>query len=297
MRLAAYVLLGDPAWLVPSIRSYYDHVDVIVASYDENYRSWAGFDLGPQIRQCIRLIEANDPDNKVLLAPGMYCRPDLHPSRAETMQRQAALNCASEVGAWVLQLDTDEVALNPERIVKEIAITDRLGNEALEFPARWVLSHVFGTWYVERASRLLRSWDGIPGAVAVRANAELLFCRQTESTRALRFATGPNHGTVALEDAILHFTSVRSRNAVTLKMRMSGHAPDINEDRYMRAFDETTRRPLRAIARSMFHRSDGALRLARLPERFGVDTVAREIAAGDPESVSWIDRGWRGLPQ
>ena len=42
MRINAYVLLADPAWLELSVRSYYPIVERIYASYDLNRKSWSG---------------------------------------------------------------------------------------------------------------------------------------------------------------------------------------------------------------------------------------------------------------
>ncbi len=107
MRLHAYVLAADPAWLVQSVRSYYDLVDRIVVSYDQDATSWTGTPL--EVEHCLRLLKTADPDGKIVHSPGHYARPEHKPMDNETYQRQRALDEASEGADWVLQLDTDEV--------------------------------------------------------------------------------------------------------------------------------------------------------------------------------------------
>jgi hypothetical protein len=283
MNVAAYVLLGDPAWLVPSIRSYYDDVTKIVASYDQNFQSWAGHDLGPEIRACIRLLRENDPDAKVVLLPGAFTRADLHPMVAETHQRQASVNAASQFGDWVLQLDTDEIVESRERLSEEIYVTERLGLDALEYPARWIYSHVSSNWFLERGTRRLRTWDAIPGPIAVRSGTTLRYCRQVDvACRRLRFSPAGDVGSIKVIDAILHFSMVRSPAAMRQKATTSGHAPDLDWSLWVRRWDGARIHPTRAILKSMVNPRFGTYRLARLPAHYDDDLVAEQILVGDP---------------
>jgi len=135
LRLASYILLGDPARLVPSINSYYEHVDTMVASYDQDGYSWAGADIGPEIRKCLRLLKKNDPDGKVVLRPGSFSCPGQHPRLADTTQRQTALDEASEVGEWVVPLDTDEIVPDANHLVSEVHSTAETDADGLEYSA------------------------------------------------------------------------------------------------------------------------------------------------------------------
>ena len=42
MRLTAYILAADPAWIEASIQSYYDIVEQIVVCYDRDRLGWTG---------------------------------------------------------------------------------------------------------------------------------------------------------------------------------------------------------------------------------------------------------------
>lgn len=110
MRLHAYVLAGDPAWATESLTSYYPLVDRVVVSFDRGHLSWSGRPM--PVEAAIANLRLADPDGKIVLAPGNYSDPSRPFLDSETDQRQAALDAASEGADWVLQLDTDEIALD-----------------------------------------------------------------------------------------------------------------------------------------------------------------------------------------
>lgn len=111
MRITAYVLVADPNYLRESLLSYYDHVDRIVLSYDENATSWTGTPI--PVAECLAVIDDLDVDGKCERMPGHFARLEHHPLENETYQRQLALDEAGKDADWVLQLDTDEVMLDP----------------------------------------------------------------------------------------------------------------------------------------------------------------------------------------
>ena len=51
MHLTAYVLAADPAWVGISVLSYYDLVEEMVISYDENGKGWTGAPI--PVDECI----------------------------------------------------------------------------------------------------------------------------------------------------------------------------------------------------------------------------------------------------
>jgi hypothetical protein len=294
--VAAYVLLGDPAWLVPSIASYYDRVTTIVASYDQDHRSWSGAPMGPEMRACIRLLRDHDPDHKVVLLPGAFARPDEHPQEGETHQRQASIDAASAHGDWVLQLDTDEIVHDADRFFRELDRTEQAGLDALEYPARWVYAHLFDRWYLERATRRLRTWDAVPGPVAVRAGTRLRYLRQTDApSRRLRFGGDDGFEPLPVASAILHFSMVRTERAMRAKSRITAHAPDLDWDLRLRLWHEARRRPARAVVRSVVTPSFGSYRFTRLPAAYDADVVAEQTMAGDPDWLASPDGPGREL--
>jgi len=82
----AYLLLGDPEWLVQSVRSYYDHVERIVACYDVDHVGWNGYPM--RTKTCLDLLASLDVDGKVEYLGGHYADPGAAKYEAETRQRQ-----------------------------------------------------------------------------------------------------------------------------------------------------------------------------------------------------------------
>src|SRR4051794_34106735 len=112
MRIHAYVLAGDPAWISESVLSYYPLVDRIVVSYDAKGRSWAGHRL--LVDDSLRSLKSVDVSGKMVFLPGNHTDPERFSLEMETEQRQGALDAASEGADWVLQLDTDEILLSSD---------------------------------------------------------------------------------------------------------------------------------------------------------------------------------------
>ncbi len=118
MRLRAYVLAADPAWLETSIQSYYDIVEKIVVSYDRNKVGWTGSAL--PIDECIDRAKSVDKDKKMEFARGDFAILSNSPMENETRQRREALALAGDAD-WVLQLDTDEVVTEPTSLRRQLA--------------------------------------------------------------------------------------------------------------------------------------------------------------------------------
>lgn len=84
LRIAAYVLVGDPRFVGARLRSYYDYVDRIVFSDDRTATSWTGTPLA-DLRQ-------RDTD-----------RASHHPT---TVHEVVALSAASVHYPWVRDHET-----------------------------------------------------------------------------------------------------------------------------------------------------------------------------------------------
>ncbi len=276
MDVAAYVLLGDPSWLAASVSSWYPHVDRVVASYDGTGRSWAGGDISDRIAQCLDLLRQLDTQHKIEEVAGDYVATGDDLMAAETNHRQAALDQASPGADWVLQLDTDEFVPDPADLVSRLRAASTDGVDALEYPARWLYTHVRGRWYTERVTRRLRRWEAYPGAVAVRPGTRLTYARQTDApSRRLHLGDG-GAGAVRIDQAILHFSMVRSEPIMAWKSAITGHANDIDWDARLSWWRRTNRHPLLACAASVARPVFGTYRPVHLPAAFGDDTVRRE---------------------
>ncbi|QJW35985.1 hypothetical protein [Cellulosimicrobium protaetiae] len=274
MRLTAYVLLADPSFLAASLRAYYDHVDRIVLSYDETSTSWTGTPI--PVDECLAIAKEVDRDGKCVHAPGRFARLDEHPLDNDTFQRQVALDEASEGADWVLQLDTDEVMLSPAAFLASLERAEAAGASGLDYPARWLYSRVAPGRYLEASSRFGRPVASYPGPLAVRAGTTLTHARQTDAPLYrvdLRpWNTDPSHRhdeivheVVDPGDAVLHFSWVRTPEAMRKKFGWSGHTAHYSRPDVYESWVARSRNPRRAVLTSPLRRRDW-FRLVTVPE-------------------------------
>src|SRR5580658_6560298 len=104
MKISAYILAADPAWIERSVLSYYDSVDEIIVSHDRTGHGWTGAPIA--VGECVERLKAIDRDGKMRFCPGDYADFRHDPMAGETFQRQRCLADAGDVD-WVLQIDTD----------------------------------------------------------------------------------------------------------------------------------------------------------------------------------------------
>lgn len=275
MRVNAYVLAGDPAWVRDSVLSYYDLVSTIVVSYDQDHRGWRGNEL--PVPEVLDLLRSIDRDRKLVEVQGRYCDPSRFVLDVETEQRQAALDRAAEGADWVLQIDTDEVVASPDRLLRSVAAAESVGAGALEYPLRYFYQRTAGDRFLEKASRTFRPRAGYPGPVAVRAGTRLVHCRQADAPLYrvdLRHRnTDPSHPpdarvdeVVAPDEAIIHLWLVRTEQQMRRKLRSSGHADFYSRtEADLRRWKRGARHPFLTALGAPFQREDRRLRVTRSP--------------------------------
>ena len=284
MRISAYVLLGDPNFLAPSIAAYYERVDRIVLSYDDSATSWTGTPL--PLADCLDIVAALDIDGKCVHVPGRFARLEHHPLDNETVQRQAALDAASADADWVLQLDTDEIMASPDVFFDAVSRAEARGADALDYPSRWLYARYRPGRYLEASDRRGRLAASYPGPLAVRAGVRLRHARQTDAALYRvdfrRRNTDPWHPpdsrvdeVIAPEHAVLHYSWVRSPEYMQRKFGWSGHAEALRPPAIYRRWRWRSRHPLLAASTSPFRKSDWYRRVSlpeppgRLPEDVG----------------------------
>jgi hypothetical protein len=251
LRLTAYVLLGDPHYLAASIASYYAYVSRIVACHDADGLSWSGEPL--DLDTCLAEVRAADPAGKVDVVTGHFSAPDRPLLESDTRQRQVALDAASDNADWVLQLDTDEVALDAGRLVAAVSTAATRGYAAVDYPSRWLFARRSAHRYVELSSRWGRPAMTYPGPLAVRAGTHLTLARQQGAARyrldVCARSTDPAqpasvvHEVVPLSQAVLHFSWVRPREEMLRKSRVSSHARDFDWAAALDRWERSARHP------------------------------------------------------
>jgi len=276
MRLNAYVLAGDPAWIPQSIGSYYHLVDRIIVSYDRSGRSWAGHPLS--IEESLDRLTAADPEGKIQMLPGNHADPGRFVLRVETEHRQSALDAASEGADWVIQLDTDEILPAPSTFVAQLEITEQRAADALEFPARIIYARTPSGRFLEQCGRFWTTQSAYPGPVAVRAGTRLSLARQAVGAPTHRVDVAPwntdpahppssrVHGVIHSSEAILHMSWVRTEAQMAEKRLVSGYAGDLKWERELHRWRHRARHPWRTAlaaptARDPFRR----FRITSLP--------------------------------
>ncbi|GAA5212179.1 hypothetical protein GCM10025774_35810 [Microbacterium kyungheense] len=273
MRLNAYIMLADPAFLGPSVRSYYSIVDRIVVSYDENAKSWTGTPL--PLEHCLEIIRKLDTEGKCDYRPGHFARPEFNSLQNDTHQRQTALAQASEGADWVLQLDTDEVMPRTDVFLGVLDRADASGAWAMDYPARWLYTRVQPGRFLEASTRLWRLACSFPGPLAVRAGTVLELARQTGSplyrADVRPWNTDPAgppetivHEVVPADAAVLHYSWVRSAEDIARKVGWSGHSDEWRKSGKYGLWLHATRRPKSTVLKTPFARKWRQYRLSRV---------------------------------
>ena len=300
MKLNAYILAADPAWIEASLRSYYDLVERIVVCYDEGGRGFSGAPVDSE--QCRRRLQAIDRDGKFDYRPGPYARPEYfdRPIENDTYQRQHALDQASDGADWVLQLDTDEVLGGSQVFLDCLREADRRGRQALNYPSLWLYSQAFGSWCLEWCDRGWWRAPGYPGPMAVRAGSRLTLARRVEDghfhvdlTRRGSSGRVPNgvpvYRVIEARAAVWHLSMWRDEAWLRRKFASSGHARDRDWHPEIAGWMWAQRHPLLKTLTSQFGLGPyrRPLRLSRVPDEVRALIAQSCISdrAGQPESA------------
>lgn len=237
MKLHAYVLAADPAWLERSVLSYYDLVDEIVVSYDRSGRGWTGAPI--PVDETLARLDALDRDSKLRRLGGDYARAARSPIECDTAQRQEALVAAGRGADWVLQIDTDEVLPRPGRLLELLGYAEDHGLEAVEWPMRVLFRSLRGGRFLEVCDRDGGDRFEYPGPIAVRPGARLVDARRAAAPflrptvrgdrRSLQLNQPADESEtraelLSSEEAILHYSWAGSSERIRSKVSSWGHS-------------------------------------------------------------------------
>ncbi len=241
MRIKAYVLAADPAWIEHSVLSYYDIVDEIVVTYDQNFRGFTGVAI--PVEECLERLMAIDRDKKMRLLGGDFCRDSEHePMAREVYQRQTAMADIGDTADWILQIDTDEVVPNPSRLVSMLKYATDLGFTSIEWPMRLIFQNLPDGRFLEVCQTDGAGHFEYPGPIALRPGAQPAhgrrahgsFLRATVSgdQQSLQISRPNEDGEERVEfcdpnDAIIHFSWARTPEQMRLKLSTWAHSAGI----------------------------------------------------------------------
>lgn len=280
MQLKAYILAADPTFIEKSVLSYYELVEEIVVSYDEQSLGWTGA-LIP-VNECLTRLKTIDYANKMRFCAGNFARSGYSPMQNDVNQRQTAL---AELGSdtdWILQLDTDEVLPNPSALLEVLEFATKQNIAAVEWPMRIMFRELSNNRFLEISGREGQSHFEYPGPIAIRPNQKLYDARRAKipfirpvvkgDNSSLQIARPTEENEIRVElakasDAIIHYSWAGSPARVKKKIASWGH----NQGWQSWLFYYTRWKPAPLIWRNLhdFHPFAGglwpALKLSYLP--------------------------------
>lgn len=236
MRINAYILAADPTWIEASVLSYYGSVSRIIVSYDEEGRGWTGAPI--DVKECLHRLRAIDRENKMYFLPGAFSGNRNAPMENETNQRQIAFDAAATGADWVLQLDTDEVLLNPARFLDVVRDAVDYNVETIEWPMRVLFRKIRTGLFLEVCSKDGKDQFEYPGPIAARPGARFVNARRAQGRFLRVLVSGdtrspqvthpvePNEvrrECVDLADVIIHNSWGRDAKVVRSKIASWGH--------------------------------------------------------------------------
>lgn len=287
MRLKAYVLAADPAWIEASVTSYYELVEEIIVSSDYHSLGWTGKPV--RSAECIERLAAIDVDKKMRFVTGHYARLDHHPVVNDTYQRQIAFDEASQGADWVVHIDTDEVLANPAVFKSCLEEAGERGFEAMDFPGRFLYKQIGRNRFLEMCSRFWQIAAAYPGPVAARPGTKLRLCRQCDvalfrvdfrakSTSPAHPKMVPVHRVIGEHEGIYHYSWVRDEAAMLRKTQTWGHALDRKWESDLAHWLWSGRHPYLTMLSCLWQRGEfhKRLRISQIPE---VPTMPRRNIA------------------
>lgn len=235
LRLGAYVCAADPTWIRSTVARYYDHLDVLVVTASSSGTGWTGAPVA--VDECLAALREIDHRGILRVVLGEWVDGRL-PLAADTAQRQAAVDALGEDVDWILQLDTDELLLEPRALVSAIRAADAAGIEAVAWPMLVLYRRSGRDRYLEVSSETRGPRYEYPGPVAVRAGTKLREARHTSGSLLRVLVRGdqsspqvvkaPDQGeartyVIEPDEVIVHNSWARSPRSVRSKVRSWGH--------------------------------------------------------------------------
>ncbi|MFZ0531530.1 MAG: hypothetical protein WAL91_13450, partial [Propionicimonas sp.] len=245
----------------------------IVVSYDVDGLSWTGTPL--PTAECLDRIRAIDTAGKCDYRPGNFHNPGRPPLDNDTEQRRVAAAQASAGADWVLQLDTDEVILDPHELLLAVVDADARGAVGVEYPSRYLYCRAEDGRFLEFVRPGWRVMANYPGPIAIRAGSRPRHARQIDGGL-YRVDFAPNntdprhefdatvHRVISPDQGIVHYYWVRSEEYLRRKMGWSGHADTYSEPRRLTAWRWHSRHPVLSAIRPASGPDREWFRLVRL---------------------------------
>lgn len=241
---SAYLLAADPSWITYSVSSYYDFVDEIIVSFDVNKVGWSGVPVSTDV--CLGLLKSLDKRNKMKFVGDSFYKPELSNREQEIFQRQHAVAACSSKAEWIINLDSDEVIPKPESFFNHLSKQVDKDVKSINWPFRVIFQHLNGSVYLEVCDIDRKSPTvEFPGSIAVRKDVIFDYGRTSLQKQKIFHVTDrpwikrlirwrSPRTIIPMDEAILHFSWVRSVDQMWEKVRSWGHREDFDTENYVK---------------------------------------------------------------
>jgi hypothetical protein len=212
------LLAYDYRYAYATIRSYYDIADEIILGLDADRLTWSRKPFEVDINAVHEFIKRVDTAKKIRIIEGNF-HESPHPMVNDSNERSFLAGHAT-AGNWVVQIDADEILLNP-----------------LEF-RDWLLEHnpqdhnVYGLWV---------------SVFKVFGNQALVVDPQTEMTPVATLSRAPYriarmNGQPGLASPLrmLHFSWGRTPAEIAQKLENWGHSGEFDAQAYLAFWNSIT---------------------------------------------------------
>jgi hypothetical protein len=228
-----------------ALERIYDIADEIILGLDKDRLSWSkkpfSFDM-PSFHEHIGLL---DRDDKIRIVEDNF-HDAVQPMGNDTGERnKLSRHCRD--GNWIIQIDSDEFAMNPADFKKWLASV----NPESDLRARWLT--VFKTF---GDTCLVTDGPSYEVCIGTRRKASFVEARETGKPSVLS----------PLQ--LLHFSWGRTRDELAQKLRNWSHAQDFDTEKYLSFWDGVTLENYKQVVNfhPLFPALWPKLRLIRIPK-------------------------------
>jgi hypothetical protein len=211
------LLAFDYRYAFGAVRSYYEIADEIILGLDAQRLSWTGQPYHIDLNELQQFITEVDHGKKIRIAEGdFHAHPQ--PIVNDTLER-SQLSRLVQPGNWVVQIDADEVLVNPAEFRPWL----QAANSAKQVVAPWI------TVFKRFGNQLLVVTPGSGvGHVATKLRGQYVAARRTPQTEILSPLK------------LLHFSWGRTPEELKQKLQNWGHARDFDTDRFFKFWESVT---------------------------------------------------------
>ena len=198
-----------------AIKSYYKFADEIILGIDKDYISWAGNSFHFNEAEFKKFIKKIDVEKKIKII-----RANFHnmasPIKNDTSERNfLSLKCKPD--NWIIQIDADEILLNPEEFVSWLK----------NVPSGFVIK---ASWIT-----VFKCFENSPDCLVID-NSEQAFVG-TKKQNIYTVCRETNEPQLKSPLKMLHFSWGRKRDELKQKLDNWSHSRDFNTKAYLKFWD------------------------------------------------------------